>query len=98
MEISKMLTISTAHITEETADALNKSVYGLESCIDLCVYEKKGYGFFIHIPEDWEEKRNIPMDLQACVKLADVNGCIWLCLDRDAETVNQLPVYEWDGK
>lgn len=97
MEISRMLVISTAHITEGTADALNESVYGYESGIDLCVHEKKDYGFFIHIPEDWKEERGLPPDLQACMELAGGNGCGWLCLDRDAETVSCLPVYEWNG-
>ena len=95
MEISRMLTISTAHIAEETAKALNESLYSSEPSIDLCIYEKKDYGFLIHIPEDWKTKRTLPSDLQTCIELADKNGCIWLCLDRDAETVTGLPVYGW---
>lgn len=94
MEISKMLTLSMAHITIQTADEMNKSVTGVESDIDLCVYEKRGYGFFIHIPDDWEDERDLPQDLQACVGLAAKNDCEWLCLDQDGP-IDDLPIYEW---
>lgn len=98
MEISKMLTISTAHIMERTGNELNEAINNAEAAIDLCIYEKKDYGFYVHIPEDWQDERNIPCDLKDCVKMADNNGCEWLCLDRDGEIVGELPVYEWtDG-
>lgn len=95
MEISKMLTISTAQITEQTAKELDVAIGKADSSIDLCIYEKKNYGFFVHIPEDWEDGREIPADLMDCIRLAVVNDCRWLCLDRDGEIINELRVYEW---
>lgn len=98
MEISKILTVSTAHITEKTAKELRNAVEMMGSNIDMCVYEKKGYGFFIHVPDGWECECEIPSDLMDCIKQTRNNGCEWLCLDRDAEIESVLPVYEWSNE
>lgn len=95
MEISKMLTLSTAHITEQTAIGLEKATKSAEPDLDLCVYTKEGYGFFIHIPDDWQDGRNIPPDLRDCMELADSHNCKWLCLDRDGDVTEKLQVYVW---
>lgn len=98
MEISKMITVSTAHITEKTAKELHYAAEMMGSSIDVCVYEKKEYGFFIHVSDDWESECEIPSDLMDCIKLARNNGCEWLCLDRDAEIESELPVYKWNNE
>lgn len=93
MEISRMLTLSTAHITEETVMGLEEAVNNTDSDIDLCVYQKEEYGFFIHISDDWQEGHKIPSDLRDCIELADNHNCKWLCLDRDGEVTEKLHVY-----
>lgn len=88
MEISKMLTISTAHITERTGKLLDEEILG------LCVYKKLDYGWFIHLLDDLD-KIEIPEDLRKCLSLAQSLGCEWLCLDCDGEVLDFLDVYEW---
>lgn len=95
MEISKMLILSTAHITEKTAKELDYAIGRIDSGVDLCVYEKKDYGYFVHIPDDWDE-RIIPSDLVDCLRLAVNDGCEWLCLDRDGEITSLLFAYKRD--
>lgn len=96
MEISKMLTVSTSNIRPDTAFRLLKSLKDEDSAIELCVYAKMGYGYFIHIPEDLEE-REIPDDLADCLKLATDNECEWLCIDCDGDVGDNLPVYDWQN-
>lgn len=91
MEISKMLTVSTAHITQTTAEILDDGVR------DLIVYKKDEYGWFIVVPESdvivhlWTVLPNL-MTLLAFAK--DL-GCDWLCLDRDGEVLEYIKSYEW---
>lgn len=88
LEIHKMLVLSTAHITRETAEKLENDAYALST------YPREEYGWFIYIPYDWDEYE-LPEDLKACIKLAKNNNCVWLCLDCDGLTTHNLPVYDW---
>ena len=96
LEICKMLTISTAHIKEETAKILEDHSSSLID-YDLVIYDKDEFGWWIHLPdEDYKELHNVPDDLKVCLNLAVENGCEWLCLDCDGEVVDCLPTYEWE--
>lgn len=90
MEITKMLTLSTAHIPESVAKSLETEPetdnYGLS------VYPFT-YGFWIYVPS--EIPSHLPPSLAACLRLAKENGCVWLQLDQDAEPLDILPVYDW---
>lgn len=101
LEICKMLTISTAHVTEEVCDMLRERAYGdLRSSVPFVVYEKSEFGYFIYINKDELEN-----DIANCechqslidvVKYAAAHGCELLCLDRDGKMiVKDLPIYEW---
>ena len=97
-DIAKILTISTAHITEETSDALNRDPH--ENNLGLSVYNKSDYGWFIYISEMEKESlqredTNMPADLKACFELAIKNDCEWLCLDCDGPEYDELPTYDW---
>lgn len=104
MEICKMLTLSTAHITKETADKLNHDCkpvapedYNLHSfCWDLAIscYPKNEYGWFLWI--DLADLETAPEDLRRCINLALDNDCEWLCIDRDGPIEESLPTYEWE--
>lgn len=90
MEISKMLTISTAHITKETAEWLDEKDI-------LIVYKKSDYGWFILV-SDWDdvvETEEIPEDLRKILRFADDLDCRWLCLDCDGDILSYLDVYNW---
>ena len=92
MEISKMLTISTTHISLASADLLDTKEERMET--GLVVYEKGNYGWFIHVDEFFELDAT-PEDIMNCIFVAKQNNCEWLCLDRDGETIDGLPVYDW---
>lgn len=92
MEITKMLTLSTAHITEETANKLN---YELNNDVMfIAVYAKEDYGWFIYIPEDFEEI-DVPDDLMKLLLFAKDLNCGILCLDRDGEVFDYLEKFDW---
>ena len=90
-DITKMITISTAHIKESTTSFLDETLL-------LPVYPSD-YFYTIWIEDDTEYydtfKNEIPNDLLACIMFAHNLGCQWLCLDGDGEIVDELPVYEW---
>ena len=92
MEISKMLTISTAHITEETAKRLQNDNHN-----GVIVYQKDEYGWFIFVDEDCmhEYENEIPKELFRLMKFTKANGCDWLCLDNDGEELEYFETYEW---
>lgn len=85
-EISKMLTLSTAHVTKETADAINDG-------FDLVTFNKDEYGWFLHVATC--HAKDLPSDLTAVVDYTKALGCEWLCLDRDGDVNPNLPTWEW---
>lgn len=93
MEFDKMLTLSTAHLTETTRNLLEKESEENNMC--LTVYDKATYGWFIYVaPNLLENNNNIPADLKRCIDLAHHYDCTILCLDCDAEPIDQLPQYD----
>lgn len=97
LEFSKMLTISTAHISLDT------NMWLIRECNkdlgNVVVYLKNDVGFFIYVPELLEIlSSDIPKDLEKCMLLAENNDCTWLCLDRDGEVVENLDKFEWSDK
>ena len=101
-EIYAMVTISTAHITEKTADALHgithrHPAYSKEAMAWPTVFEKGEYGYFLYISDDlYDREDTMPADLFACCCYAAAHECTWLVLDRDGPIMkNDLPTYEW---
>ena len=97
-DIAKLITLSTAHITDKTSVLLDKE--WKENNFQIAVYDKNGYGFFIYISEGTKEKAfddssDLPKDLKDCIKFAVEKECEWLCLDCDAEPIDELPKYDW---
>ena len=97
LEITKMLTLSTAHITEETAVMLEREVKYAVNNIPLSIYNAADFGWFICLSSYSEMLDGImlPEDLKACCYLAKENECEWLCLDCDGLIVPDLPTYNW---
>ena len=103
MDISKMLNVSTAHITKETAEFIQKVCknYNLSK---LIVYDKslnydgctEIYGWFIYCKVNCTDL-DVPKDLIKIMCFARDNGCEWLCLDRNYDVIENeyLDVYEW---
>lgn len=82
--VESMLVASTAHVTESTCNGFLHTFPG--------AYEKGEYGWVIYAdgPRD-----NCPADLAACLDAAKAKGCEWLMLDRDADAIEELPIFEW---
>lgn len=98
MEITKMLTISTAHISEDTAKLLDKD-QGTD-CLGLSVYRKGRHGWFINVSADVVQyidtcENIIPEELEKLIKFAVNLGCGMLCLDCDGEILSYFEVYLW---
>lgn len=108
LEIHKMLTLSTAHITPETANQLDEYLgYFAEEDPNhrpaeepeqqfegLAVYPKAEYGWFIYIGHA-DGAEGLPADLAYLIGFTQQQGCLWLCLDRDGDVVDDLISYEW---
>ncbi len=94
LEIVKMVTLSTWHVTSESYHKL------FEDKIDSLVSFPKGttdgyeYGVFVYIPEVCGED-SLPQDIMKCVEFARENECKWIMFDCDAYTIAELPIYEW---
>ena len=89
--IRKFLDLSTAHVTGATAEFLSETppahwpVYGgnLEHGWFLCATMPEG--------DD-----ALPPELCAVVRHARAADCDYVLFDGDAETVDELPTFEWD--
>lgn len=98
LEITKMLTVSTGHVTEETFHALEQD--GVTNKIMLPVYSKAtpdgddSFGLYIYITDDCLDWDNIPEDLKPLIKLAQEQGCGVLCLDSDGQELEGYELYE----
>ncbi len=90
--LESMMTLSTAHITQEVADELLEDAY---SC-QLIYYPKSEYGYFLCVLEDELENENsLPECLKDILACARSKGVQWVMLDRDADTIPELPVFDW---
>ena len=95
LEIDKMLTISSRHVSADTKDLLDQAADDNEEDPMPPVYEKQGYGWFVACDPDNEETwDNYPADLVQCMKLTRDNGCFWLCLDADGPRVETLEFFD----
>lgn len=103
LEIGRMLTLSTGHISKKTADLLNEVAEAYTELSLPVVYTKGEYGYMVHINEEhsgeWTEDKELiadtPSDLYECMRLAIANDCDWLVFDRDAGIVKGLQVFDW---
>jgi hypothetical protein len=88
-EIQKVLVLSTAHITEQTNNALLSG-----EVRNMVVTYADGY--FIYAPAsavDMDD--NMPGELKFLLGYARGLGCDWLRLDCDADTREDLPSWDW---
>lgn len=107
MEITKMLILSTAHISKSTAGRMTIEGAGTlqkaeETNIGVVVYNKGEYGWLIPIVADelqegekFNHESETPEDLAAVLRFAIEHDCTWVMFDRDAEVVESLPKYDW---
>lgn len=91
-EIHNVLTLSTSHVTETTAKILNS--IPCEQWSSVCGGPFGSYGWFMYAPEE-DFEGTIPPELMRVFKYARSVGCKYVLFDRDANTVDQLPAFEW---
>lgn len=97
-EIAKMLVLSTAHLSEQTCLAyLPDCRPGKVLEEPIIAFEKGEYGWFVHVseaPAD-SEGPDVPLELRSAIHVARREGCQWIMFDRDGDTIDELPTYEW---
>lgn len=94
LEIVKMITLSTWHLTRESYQKLfEDEIDGLASFQKVTTdgYE---YGVFAYICGYCGEDP-LPKDIMECVEFARENECEWIMFDHDGVTTDELPTYEW---
>lgn len=93
-EITKMMTLSTAHIRYGTAQALD--VEPDTNALGLSVYPKtcggESVGWFIYLPDGMPD--GFPEDLADVIRYARKEGCHVLCLDADGPESPSLISYQ----
>ncbi|WP_313806638.1 hypothetical protein [Sphingobium sp.] len=103
LEISKMLHLSTAHVTPAVAEALDRHaevVHPLGQRSDPAQWQShviaerwSEYGWFIWVKSTGREL--MPKPLQDCLAFAEGIGMTWIQFDRDCEPIADLPTYDW---
>lgn len=102
LELSTMLTVSTAHIKKETAQLLDEWAKDPNVSPLVCpIYEKAEYGWYI-TGLLWENcyqlLNNVTLpteELKYLLLFAGDLGCDTLCLDRDGSVIPYFPIYDW---
>ncbi|WP_162742184.1 hypothetical protein [Nitratireductor sp. OM-1] len=89
-ETQKILAVSTAHVTEETAQRLDA-----DDIEGVTVFPKAGFGWWVHTTPHPDASAGIPQELRDAMNFAVGAGCDWLMLDRDATIIEELPHWEW---
>jgi hypothetical protein len=88
LEIHTMLVVSTGHVTNEERHILDDNGYS-----------RGEYGWLLYVGNDAnpvvEEIPSPSPGLVGAIKTARNNGCTYLLLDRDAEPIDGIPVYQW---
>lgn len=99
MEISKVLELSTAHVSEKTAKMLDEEAETFSPEFPLVIYSKGEFGWYVVVPEDEEDREQakelLPEDLVVVMNFAIEQDCKWIFFDRDVEPSIELPCYEW---
>ena len=96
MEKETMVTLSTAHIQEETSKKLETELFGWYMGLDvysLSTYEAGGWMIWVDSSADGDDE--VPEELTALLKFCKEKQVDWLRLDRDGEIIPELPTFEW---
>lgn len=111
MNIGKILTISTRHITKEDDEKLHKNDYTPYGVFfDLTPPgDTEGYGYLVHCSEDFDDQyssnhgelKKAMQDAGWSPALSDIqifalkHDCDYIRLDPDADEVDALPQFDW---
>lgn len=90
--MEKCWTISTGHLTEESAKVAETMGWG---AFGLVGFTKADYGWWVHVPKDLVRAKDTPDDVWNIIGLAHMMMCDWVCLDRDAAQTSLLAWHKW---
>lgn len=88
-EITKMLVLSTGHLTDTACNEFFQSNRGPW-------YEKDPFGWFVNVEtlnNDCEQ--DLPLSIEDCLEYAINLDCNWVMFDRDGPLVEELTQYDW---
>lgn len=98
LEIHKMPSISTGHLTKEVADILTAQRDGNPWC-PCAAWE---YGYFLFLDEPEASEAPVPqclLDIRNWLRRQEKAGVVdnshWVRLDGDGDTAETLPIYDW---
>jgi hypothetical protein len=102
LEIDKTLVLSTAHVTPETAAILNEGIESQGPMISGHVADWSDYGWVMWCGGETDPKIEtedneglLPADVHGALMFARKHGCQYVRFDCDADTVDDLPTWEW---
>lgn len=99
LEIESMLTCSTGHITEQDSKMLTEFATEFASGVREIGWHVSLYpydeGWFIWTGGDTVHYDSLSEHANKLVALARENRCTWLRLDRDGDTIEGLPIFDW---
>jgi hypothetical protein len=95
--IRNFLDCCTSHVSKETADWLDAR--GSETAgrdgSNRAYVGTTPYGWFVYADTEAGKAECFPDDLVTVFAHATGKGCEYILLDRDADTIDGLPVFEW---
>lgn len=96
-----MLYASTAHVTQETAQALNAALKrkrgALWHSLTFIPFMDTGWAFYVSGDQVAAARESNQPELAALLALALAQGADWLRLDACAPELEGLPTFEWHG-
>jgi hypothetical protein len=86
------LDICNNNLSQKTFNWLS-NVSGAEIGMTVAAYD---YGVFVSVPpDDEDEEKQLPEDLEVVLAYARKKNCIVVRFDRDADVVEGIPNYDW---
>lgn len=96
IEIAKMLILSTSHIPEKHARAMDAGApFPDDTRGDDLSYDRVEYGYLVWVNEDRALASKLPQPWPDLFALAKKYGCRWIKLDCDGPVVPDYPTWEW---
>ena len=95
----KICSVSTAHITEEDNERLERASRR-QGAHGLIISYEKDNGFFVFIDQDEAmlaalRYHNYSEAFVRLYYMAQAQGCEWMLLDGDGQIMPGLPTYDW---
>ena len=94
MLVETMLVVSTAHMTEDEATAIESGDHWCQPVLN----REEGFMFVMgYLTESVSSGDFLTLSegFRGCIRRASDLGCDWLMFDRDADPIEDIKVYDW---